>query len=233
MPQTISQSKIFWLVLLAHLAGVAILILLTSSRSRKFYANPVTTVDLVEPLELSSAPEKEAAPPPPVEPLPPEKPLPKAEPEKPEPPRKITKKAPAIFLPPSDLKKRLEQKMAQVKTESPRSTDIKGSPGVATSTVARVPFSWYQSYISAKMHNLWKQPAKAAVGKDKATALISFRVYRDGHIESIRLQRSSGSKVMDESVLQAVRTADPLDPPPTGFIKGRYENLDILFELSD
>ncbi len=220
---SLGKNRIFWIVLLAHLLALTVLILVTSTRSKKFYANPATSVDLVEPVELSAVPE-EAAPeePPPVEPPPP------PEEPKPAPLKKITKKAPSISLPPSDLKKRLEAKLAEVKTESPRRTTARKA-----STTGKERSPWYINYISGKMHGLWKQPAKATVGKDEATALVSFRVYRDGHIEAIKLEESSGSRVMDESVLHAVRMADPLDPPPAGFIKGRYENLDILFELSD
>lgn len=227
-------------VFLAQFLILIIIILVSSFSSRQYYSNPVTSVDLVT--EISVAPEmEEEAPPPPVEPPPPPEeaepepiPEPEAEPipkEETKPaPKKIIRKIQPIKFPESNLKKRLKERLAKVKTTSPPRPVARSGSSVGNQKQS--PYSWYYTFIQSKMYNLWKRPTKDEVRKETANALISFRVHRDGHIENIRLKESSGSNVMDESALQAVRAADPLPPHPEGF-KGRYEDLAILFELTD
>ena len=235
----VSKKIILLGVFLAQFLVLIVFILISSLSSRQYYSSPVTSVDLVT--EISVAPEiDEEIPPPPEEPPPPpEEPEPEPIPEpetKPIPeeetkpaPKKIIKRIKPEKLPESNLKKRLKERLSKVKTTSARQpvTRSRVSTGNQQSS-----YSWYNTFIQSKMYNLWKRPTRDAVKKDTATTLISFRVYRDGHIESIRLKESSGSKIMDDSALQAVRAADPLPPLPEGF-KVRYEDLAILFELTD
>lgn len=229
-----SKRKILIWVFLVQILLIGVLILFSSLSSRKYYTNPVTSVDLVT--EISMAPEitKEAPAPPQEEPEP--EPLPEPEAEvvadkKDEvPPKKIIKKVAPIKLPESNLKERLQKRLSKIKTTSPRLPS--GKPGISADDQKEFPYSWYNSFIQSKMYNLWNRPTRDAVNKDTATTLISFRVFRDGHIENIRLKESSGSTVMDESALQAVRAADPLPPLPEGY-KKKYEDLAILFELTD
>lgn len=214
----------------AHLVFLLIIILISFPSSKEYYSSPVTSVDLVEPMEV--APIMDEPEPPLPEPEPEPEPVPEPEPEietRPK-PKKIVKKVSPLKLPSSDLKKRLKDRLSQVKTAAPKRTARR--PGVSSAGEQRFPFSWYNNFIQSKMHNLWRRPTKSAVKKESATTLISFRVYRDGHIENIRLKESSGSAVMDESALQAARMADPLPPLPQGF-KGGYEDFIILFELTD
>jgi len=236
----VSKKKILLGVFLAQFLVLIIFILISSLSSRQYYSNPVTSVDLVT--EISVAPEmEEEAPQPPDEPPPaPEEPEPEPIPEletesipeeKTKPAqKKIIKRIKPIKLPESNLKKRLKDRLSKVKTTSPARPVTRSR--INTGNQQQSPYSWYNTFIQSKMYNLWKRPTRDAVKKDSATTLISFRVYRDGHIESIRLKESSGSKIMDDSALQAVRAADPLPPLPEGF-KGRYEDLAILFELTD
>lgn len=208
---------------------LAIFFLLSSLNSRKkFYTNPVTAVELVAEISVAPEMEEEAPPPPQEEPEPEVEPIPGKE-TKPD-PKKIIKRIRPIKLPESNLKKRLKEKLAKVKTTSPRRSTSHTT--INTGNQRSSPYSWYNNFIQSKMYSLWRRPTKDAVKRETATTLISFRVYRDGHIENIRLKESSGSKVMDDSTLQAVRAADPLPPLPDGF-QERYEDLAILFELTD
>ncbi len=230
----VSKKKILLWVFLSQFLVLIIYIIISSLSSRKYYTNPVTSVDLVT--EISVAPEmEEEAPPLPEEPEPEPIPEPETEPipeevTKPT-QKKIIKRIKPIKLPESNLKKRLKDRLSKVKTTSARQP-VTRSRSSSTGNQQQSTYSWYNTFIQSKMYSLWKRPTRDAVKKDTATTLISFRVYRDGHIESIRMKESSGSKIMDDSALQAVRAADPLPPLPEGF-KGRYEDLAILFELTD
>lgn len=229
MVRVISKNKILYWVLFAHLLFLGAILLFASSSSKKYFATEVTTVDLIEPVELTSAQPEEAAIAPEVETEPPAPPEKKIEPA---PPKKITKRIETLTLPPSDLKERLEKKLSRVKEKPVSAKRSTESPQVGAVSGKKFPYSWYNNYISSKIYSLWKRPSKSAVGKEEATALVSFRVFRDGHIEAVKIVRSSGSGFMDESVLGATRLADPLPPLPGAF-KGNYEDFEIRFRLSD
>lgn len=223
------KNRILLLVALAHLAILLILILIAAPSRDKFYSSPVTSVELVAAIETAPEPPKPEPAPEEPEPLP--EPISEPEPEpapaeeqKP-PPRKIVKQVAPPRIPPSDLKQRLRDRLQKVESSSAPSR-----PAVSTSRADHSAYSWYNDLVQAKMYNLWRRPLKTAVGRDQATAVISFRVFRDGHIENIRLQESSGSQVMDDSALQAARKADPLPPLPSGF-PGPHEDFLILFDL--
>ncbi|MDP8237257.1 MAG: TonB family protein [Candidatus Erginobacter occultus] len=226
------KNRILLLVALAHLVLLLVLILIAAPSADKYYTSPVTAVELVAAVESDRPPAEEAAPEPEPEPLPEPLPEPPAEPE-PEPapkeeakppPRKIIRQVAAPQIPKTDLKKRLRERLDRVETAAPR------APAVTASREDRFPYSWYSDLVQARMYNLWKRPPRTAVGREIATAVVSFRVFRDGHIENIRLQEASGSQVMDDSALQAARAADPLPPLPPDF-KGPHEDFLILFEL--
>jgi len=223
------NNRILLPVILAHLAILLLLVLIAAPSRDKFYSSPVTAVELVAAVEV--APEPEAPEPAAEEPEPLPEPIAEPEPEpdqaeepKP-PPRKIVKQVIPPRIPPSDLKQRLRERLERVETSAPRRP-----AAVSSSRDNQFPYSWYKNYVQSKMYNLWKRPPRAAVGKDQATAVVAFRVFRDGHIENIRLQESSGSQVMDDSALQAVRMADPLDALPPEF-RGPHHEFLILFEL--
>ncbi|HPJ73134.1 MAG TPA: TonB family protein, partial [bacterium] len=190
-----------------------------------FLESTVTGVELVD---VPSAP-PEADAPVTLPEKPPEEPEPEAEPE-PEPalkPQPVVRKLPAADSGPIEprLEERLKQRLAGVTAPAAAARPVSsGSAAVQTGT-------WYHTYIQQRMYSLWKQPSRSLVKQPRATAVVSFRVYRDGHIENIRISRSSGSRVMDDSVLEAVRLADPLIPP-TGQEK-RYEEYELLFELKE
>ncbi len=236
----VSKKKILLGVFLVQVLVLIIFILISSLSSRQYYSNPVTSVDLVTEISVAPEMENEIPQPPEEPPPPPEEPEPEPIPEpetKPIPeeetkpvPKKIIKRRKPVKVPESSLKKRLKERLSKVKTTSAARPATRTR--TSTGNQQQSSYSWYNSFIQSKMYNLWKRPTRDAVKKDTATALISFRVYRDGHIESIRLKESSGSKIMDDSALQAVRAADPLPPLPDGF-KGRHEDLAILFELTD
>lgn len=236
----VSKKKILLGVFLSQFLVLIIFILVSSLSSRQYYSSPVTSVDLVTEISVAPVIEEEAPQPPEEPPPPPEEPEPEPLPEpetepiqeegiKPA-PKKLIKRIKPVKLPESNLKKRLKERLSKVEISSPARPVVR--TGSTAGNQKHFPYSWYTDIIRAKMYNLWKRHSKEAVNKETATTLLSFRVYRDGHIENIRLKESSESKIMDESTLRAARAADPLPSVPDGF-KGRYVEMTILFELTD
>ncbi|MCX6349712.1 MAG: energy transducer TonB [Candidatus Aureabacteria bacterium] len=222
MTRALSLNRIFFLVLAAHF--LLLFFGLYSGGLLKPFDDfkPVTPVELIgmpaQP-EAPAAPQAAEAPPAPEEVIPEERSAPK--------PKKITKIIDnKVVVPDSNLRKRLEERLSQVKTPA-----LAARPGTGSGPARPFSSSWYTSFVSSRLYALWKQPSSAMAKIAGISALVSFRVYRDGHIEGISLKRSSGSDLMDQSTIQAVKTADPLPPLP-GTFGGQFEDFDILFELT-
>ncbi len=228
-----ANKKIFFIVLLVHLALLGFIIFFSLLSGEDEYVSPVTAIEVVDSVELSPV-EPEAEPeevPEPVEEEIIDEEVAAEEPEKtekavPPPRKKVTRKIRKFQPETSDLKKRLRQRLEEIKS----STRPAQKTAVQASADTNFPFSWYENFIHSKIYSLWQRPTRSTVGKDVATALVEFRVYRDGHIEKVVLKESSESPIMDKSVLRAVRLADPFPPLPEGF-RGDHVNFAILFEL--
>ena len=228
-------TKAFLGVVAVHLIILNAFIFYPASAARRFEVSRVTTVNLVEPLEAEVRPaamKAEPAPPPAAEPPPPPQAPPKPEPERPLPPPRVIRRVETIPAPKSDLKQRLTQRLSEIGTESSRQPAVAGDRRSAVSGDEKFPFGWYEDYLVRRFYELWEQPGRGAVKGDQASALVSFRIQRDGRIEGISLKKTSGSSLLDQSALEAVRKADPLPPLPEGF-RGRWRDVNILFELTD
>jgi protein TonB len=233
MTRDLSFQRIFFLVLAAHLALVFVIYFAGGGLKPFRTFDPITPVELIGgpaegPAAVAGAPKIMEAP----APLEDKDVI--VEKKTPSQPKKITKRIKIEkTLPESDLRKRLESRLSQEKTPA-----LTARPGSAGGMVGGMPggtgrfsSSWYSSYVSTRLYTLWKQPSSAMAKKTGVTSLVSFRVYRDGHIEGVRLTQSSGFDLMDQSAVQAVKMADPLPPLPNTY-SGKYENFDILFELT-
>ncbi|HMP77442.1 MAG TPA: TonB family protein [Kiritimatiellia bacterium] len=85
--------------------------------------------------------------------------------------------------------------------------------------------SLYYATVRDAMYGAWTQPSAAARG---LRAEASIRVQRNGTVTQRRLSRSSGSKLMDDSVLAAVNAVARLRPLPADV---RDAHLDITIEF--
>jgi len=225
------KISLFARILLFFVLPAHVILLLTAwifhgCSEGEFEEAEITSVELVNTISPSleappALPEPDTEPEP--EPPPPED-FPAV--EEPDAPKLITRKIPRQkTLPPSDLQKRMRDRLDKVKDDTPRRRSPASSGKITTDKSS----NWYNSYLQRQMHGLWRQPSRSVVKKETAVTKIGFRIYRDGHIENIRILRSSGNRIMDDSVLAAVKMADPLLPPSD--IDGRYGEYELLFEL--
>jgi len=79
--------------------------------------------------------------------------------------------------------------------------------------------SRYKPYlvrIKKRIERFWTYPSWAASRKIEGTAMIIFSITSDGILDDISITSSSGSKLLDQGTITAVRSASPFDPlPPT------------------
>ena len=78
-------------------------------------------------------------------------------------------------------------------------------------------FGWYVSGITRKMDQNWFK-SLVDPGTPKGTrAFITFKIFRDGSVGSVQLERSSGSPTLDRSCMQAAMRAGNFGSLPTGY----------------
>ncbi|MCM8762091.1 MAG: TonB family protein [Candidatus Omnitrophica bacterium] len=97
------------------------------------------------------------------------------------------------------------------------------TPEINISSLMSIP-DWYLSNIHKKIKENWK--TDNIIGQ--RTAIISFRIYRDGRIENISLEKSSGNTRFDRSVMEAVISTKQVQPFPAEIT---HNYLDIIIDF--
>jgi protein TonB len=125
-----------------------------------------------------------------------------------------------------------EQETSRPEEEKPRTEpDRPARPPASSATVSasRFPYAWYLSVIQGKVTSNWSQPSARLIAEDALTAVVSFRIRRDGSVEGITVKRSSGRTTVDQSAAKAVRAAAPFPPLPDDYLENR---LDVTIDFT-
>ncbi len=109
-----------------------------------------------------------------------------------------------------------------------------GSPnGLAEGEVGGIgqgtPNARYLQHVHDVLYEAWEQPG-SALDKRLSTA-IRLRIARDGSIAEASVKIGSGNKLMDDSVLAAVRKVPRLEPPPAILVYGEYAVITVNFSV--
>jgi TonB family protein len=83
--------------------------------------------------------------------------------------------------------------------------------------------------IRRRLYKAWAQPGSAA---SNLSAEVEIRMNSAGTIISRRMLRASGNAVMDESVMEAVRSVLRIDGLTPGFIDRKSGRVTIVFEVN-
>lgn len=81
----------------------------------------------------------------------------------------------------------------------------------------------YFAHIKRKIELSWTYPEEAARAGVFGELMLRFTLMRDGRLEEVRLVRSSGSRLLDEEAIRAVRFANPYNPFPRRINKSRLQ----------
>jgi TonB family protein len=169
------------------------------------------------------------SPPPPKAPEPPEP----AEPEKPEPRVVRPTKEDRDQLPMPDAKETRRKKkppkpssgLTGRDSASADSAKLKGAgmPGLGLGGGGGSGFdqdfeySYYAQQMISKIYQHWQQvPVRG-----EAIAVIRFTIFKDGHLENIGVEKSSGIAMLDRAAQRAIFLSDPLPPLPDTYPRDR------------
>ncbi len=81
----------------------------------------------------------------------------------------------------------------------------------------------YFAHIKRKIELSWTYPEEAARAGVYGELMLRFTLTRDGRLQDVRLVRSSGSRVLDEEAIRAVKFANPYNPFPRRITKNRLQ----------
>ncbi|MCX5811649.1 MAG: TonB family protein [Proteobacteria bacterium] len=85
----------------------------------------------------------------------------------------------------------------------------------------------YMLEIWEKIKNSWGLPGIASYKKDLET-IVTIRIRKDGRIVDVNIEKRSGNRIYDESILRVLRSVDPLPPIPTTL---NMETMEIGFRF--
>jgi TonB family protein len=92
------------------------------------------------------------------------------------------------------------------------SLDMGGfGPGSASGT-SDFPYAWYRNLLYKR---LWESWDKTDAGTQECS--VSFIVQKDGVLDGVRINESSGNNFFDRLARQAVENAAPFPPLPEGY----------------
>ena len=99
-------------------------------------------------------------------------------------------------------------------------------PGAAESEVVSLDtrdfrYISYFATIKRQIELVWNYPEEAARAGIYGELMMQFIIRRDGRLENVRLLRSSGSRILDEEAIRAVKIANPYNPFPKRITKKR------------
>ena len=80
-----------------------------------------------------------------------------------------------------------------------------------------IPDPRYREYfniVRERIRSRWIYPPEAGKAGVEGTAGLAFEIAKDGGLVDVRLSTSSGSEVLDQAALAAVRAGMPFPPVP-------------------
>jgi protein TonB len=80
----------------------------------------------------------------------------------------------------------------------------------------------YQDYfnkVRERIKSKWVYPREAGERGIEGELLIEFHIAKDGRLEYVTLRHSSGTPILDEAALTAVKLAQPFPPVPDEIAK--------------
>lgn len=85
----------------------------------------------------------------------------------------------------------------------------------------------YMLGVWEKIKNAWGLPGMSKYSKNLET-VVTIRIRKDGRIIDINMEKRSGNRVYDESILRVLRSVDPLPPIPSSL---NTDSLEIGFRF--
>jgi len=100
---------------------------------------------------------------------------------------------------------------------SPRQSSVEGGPIPLDTPEPK--FQDYFNKVRERIKANWVYPRQAGERNIEGELLIEFHIAKDGRLEYIELLDSSGTRILDDAALTAVKLAQPFPPVPDDIAK--------------
>ncbi len=204
------------LSLLGHVVFVVVLLLLPSLTPSKPLPDNPLVVDLVAAPRPARAEARTAAatPPPPAESPPPD--VARIETRTPPPAEPLPEKIEPAHKPKKEPKPQPRPRRAAAEpppADPPPGEATEGTSFIAPLEGGDVEFAWYRSAVTAALYGRWRRPLLERLA-EPIEVRVSVEIQRNGRVQGLRVDQTSGVPTLDRSALRAVSDADPLPPLP-------------------
>lgn len=143
-----------------------------------------------------------------------EKPKPQVKPPPPKPePKKVETRAPSKPVPakePVQEEENLDE-LASLLEEIPAPAQV--------ATPSNFKYHWYLNSVQQKAERHWQPPTR----DPDISVVVAFTIYANGSISNPRVRTSSGSGMLDNLAIRAIRLAAPFGKLPPGFSENRLD----------
>jgi len=95
--------------------------------------------------------------------------------------------------------------------------------GGLTGAAGSLEYSAYYDQIYERIRQNWSPPENYDPSAEDIVTVVSLSILPDGKIEKSWVEKSSGDRYFDESVMRAILKSDPLPPPPNGIMTNLLE----------
>jgi TonB family protein len=92
-------------------------------------------------------------------------------------------------------------------------------------------FGWYHTLIHDRFYSQWDQPTSIFDSSRSFVCTLQIRIDPNGKISGVKVVRSSGNVIMDDSVMAAAQRVVQIDPLPAALAAGGAYTVNINFEL--
>jgi len=126
---------------------------------------------------------------------------------------------PEVQTPPTPIpgkKSPVKTKVATAPKPEP-ATAGKREDTVDLGDLSNTRYKPYLVRIKKKIEKYWTYPSWAASKKIEGTSMITFSIMDDGTLDAVIITDSSGSKLLDQGTVVAIRSASPFDPLPPAY----------------
>ncbi len=114
------------------------------------------------------------------------------------------------------------------KHTTPQQTNLI-STSSAIKTDKDFPYPWYITKLRTILFDSWQSKN---ISSKNISAVVKFRIYPNGEIRNITLEKSSLNNLFDYSVISAVSDIKKVDPLPADFFED-YLTVYVEFKSSD
>lgn len=91
------------------------------------------------------------------------------------------------------------------------------------------PFNYYLEMLHKRIQENWHPPFQGHEEGGPTTAVVVFRIERNGQIGDVKLEKKAGNFVYDQAVKRTIFNLGKLPPLP-GEFEGDYLNMHVEFE---